>query len=887
MGQPPKSIRLCGAKTHNLKGMDVEFPHGSMTVVTGVSGSGKSSLVFDTLHAEGQRQYLNTIAAANRQWIDALPRPPIDSILGLQPTLCIDQATSVASHRSTVGTLSEIYDFLRLLMARAGVPYCHQCGQPIQQQAASQIVDDLQKLPVGTKLTLLAPIVRGRKGNHSQAFETIRKVGLVKVRVDGQLLELEDSPILDSRKEHSIDAVCDRIVVREDSKPRLEAAVQLAIQLAEGAVAAAWRIEDSQEAERLFSTRFNCLNCGLAYAEIEPRMFSYHSPYGACPSCNGEGMVKPVMDATTSRAKTRKPSPVTQIAETPNESDKGSEESIGASPDQKEESGQTVCPDCQGTRLRPESRAIRWRNASIDQMTAWPLAKTLGWFEESADEGSHQLGLSTVVQQVESALLPEIVRRLTFLDRVGLGYLSLDRPTQTLSGGELQRVRLATSLGTGLIGVCYILDEPSIGLHPRDGRKLLEVLHELRDAGNTLIVVEHDEQIMLGADRIIDIGPGAGQLGGEVLAAGTVDEVIANASSMTGSWLRPARSNIELAKTRRTNDVNRAIVIQQADRHNLKSIDVSIPLACFVAVSGVSGSGKSSLILETLVPALRQFLAKSPEVKLDGCQRINGLEQIDKLVVVDQTAIGRSPRSTPATYTGLWDLIREVLAQTRDAKQRGFSASRFSFNSGAGRCEACQGQGFRRIDMGFLGESYATCPNCHGTRFNPPTLAVKYRERNVADILSSTIDEAADFFQNFAKVAAILHALQSVGLGYLQLGQASQSLSGGEAQRVKLATELSKPSTSRTLYILDEPTSGLHFQDVQQLLTALQSLVDAGNSVIVIEHHLDVIEAADWVIDLGPEAGPLGGYLVASGPPATIAACPTSITGSFLKNRIR
>ncbi len=891
----PRKIAVRGARTHNLQGIDVDIPHGKLTVVTGLSGSGKSSLVFDTIFAEGQRQYVNSLATQTRRLVDILPKPPVDSISGLQPTLCIEQRAGDAHSRSTVATLAEIYDYLRLLMARVGTPYCHACGALIRQQPCSEIIADILKNPEGTKLTIMAPIVRGRKGNHHDAFAAMTKAGLVKARVDGELFEIEEAPSLAPTKKHDIEAVCDRIILRPGCQERIEAAVQVALKLADGLVSTnvivpahdGSRDSTGTETTKLYSTKYACPDCGLSYAEIEPRIFSFNSPYGACPDCKGNGIVdKSEIPSTLNSSLGRE---VVVEGDVLLDVVKPTKEPLRLN--------STVCAACNGTRLRPESRSIFLNTLSIDRITAMTVEQAVAWFKSIKLEGLHA--------EIAKPILAELYPRLEFLNRIGVGYLQLDRPANTLSGGEFQRVRLATGLGSGLIGVCYILDEPSIGLHPRDGRRLIETLHDLRDRGNTLLVVEHDPQVMLSADFLIDMGPGAGKLGGKILASGTPSEVALHSTSITAPFLKQElgpRSD----RTASPRKSDQSIRIEGACARNLQSINVEFPLGCLIGVTGVSGSGKSTLVLETLVPIAEAFLkaqspssplARSEGTKLGGerhfesssipwirevCTSITGLDQLDKLIVVDQQPIGRTARSTPATYTGVWDLIREALVQTREAKQRGFKSNRFSFNAGPGRCESCLGLGQRTIEMGFMADVYAPCESCRGKRFNRPTLSVRYKEKNIADILAMTVDEAADFFANFTKISAILEAMKRVGLGYVTLGQPSQTLSGGEAQRIKLATELSRPSTGRTLYVFDEPTTGLHPLDVEQLMKALQGLVDLGNTVIVIEHHLDVVRQCDWLIDLGPEGGPLGGHLTATGTLESIISSKKSWTGRAL-----
>jgi excinuclease ABC subunit A len=902
-------IAIRGARTHNLRNVDLDIPHGSFTVITGVSGSGKSSLAFDTLYSEGQRQYIDSLSPYARQFVDSMPRPDMDSVLGLQPTLCIDQRQSALNPRSTLGTIAEVYDYLRLLMARVGTVHCYQCNAPILQQSADEMVQALSSYPEGTRLTLMAPMVRDRKGSHGDVFDKISKAGLLRARVDGELIEIETPPKLEVRKNHSIDAVCDRIVLRPDSQERLLAAILLSIKLSDGLLSASIAVPEvgnqssgtsstSPEKsfttfERLFSTKYACAACGISYAEVEPRIFSFNSPHGACQTCDGIGFVQVPNEAKTKATE-----------------DEENEEQTDA----------LECPSCHGARLRKESLAVKLNGLSIDQITRMPIAKSHAWLA-SVDFATP--GFSLFAASVAKPILTEMLHRTRFLNQVGVGYLSLDRPANTLSGGELQRVRLAASIGSGLIGVCYVLDEPSIGLHPRDSDRLIDSITKLRDQGNTVVVVEHDEAMMRAADLLVDMGPGAGPEGGQIMAMGTPQQVSEAKQSLTGAYLR-GEQTIDIPSRRPVDQSITKIVVKSAARHNLKSIDVEIPLGRLIGVTGVSGSGKSTLINETLVPMVKAEVLKSgrrqpaaisasanarmmipepmalatgvdfaaacpiaPEASAYGLggllERIEGCEAIDKLVVINQKSLGRSSRSTPSTYTGLWDEIRKVFAQTRDAKQRGFSASRFSFNAGQGRCDNCQGAGQLKIEMSFLADIFVKCSHCGGRRFNPSTLAVRYKDKNAADVLQMSIAEAAVFFENFAKVSRILKSLVDVGLGYLSLGQPSHTLSGGEAQRIKLATELSRMSTGKTLYVLDEPTTGLHIADVRRLIAVLQNLVELGNTVIVIEHHMDLIKVCDWIIDLGPDGGEAGGYLVGCGPPETIAANPKSLTGKHLR----
>ena len=857
-------VAIRGARTHNLQSVDLDIPHGSFTVITGVSGSGKSSLAFDTLYAEGQRQYIDSLSPYARQFVDSMPRPDMDSMRGLQPTLCIDQRQSAINPRSTLATIAEVYDYLRLLMARAGTVHCYRCDAPILQQSADEMVDALAEYPEGTRLTLLAPIVRDRKGSHADVFDRISKAGLLRARVDGDLIEIESPPRLEPRKNHSIDAVCDRIVLRPDSIDRLRAAVALALKLSDGLLSASIAVPNSESqyktVERLFSTKYACPTCGISYAEVEPRIFSFNSPHGACETCDGIGFVHVVS---------------------------GNEDEDS----QSEQGVAHQCPACHGARLRKESLAVRLNGLSIDKITRMSISKSHTWFNDLDLSGPQ---FSFLAASIAKPILAEMLHRTQFLNQVGVGYLSLNRPANTLSGGELQRVRLAASIGSGLIGVCYVLDEPSIGLHPRDSDRLIEAVTTLRDQGNTIVVVEHDEAMMRAADLLVDMGPGAGPEGGTIMAIGTPEEVSKNNRSITGAYLRGEES-IEIP-ARRSTEKSLALHLKSATLHNLKSIDVDVPLSCLIGVTGVSGSGKSTLINETLVPLVKAALLVNarrpsdfntiqdlPTTQGSKLGFLEGSESIDKLIVIDQKSLGRSSRSTPSTYTGLWDEIRKVYAQTRDAKQRGFNASRFSFNAGPGRCDNCQGAGQLKIEMSFLADLFVKCPQCGGRRFNPSTLAVRFKDKNAADVLGMSINEAAQFFENFAKVSRILKSLVDVGLGYLSLGQPSHTLSGGEAQRIKLATELARASTGKTLYILDEPTTGLHINDVRRLSSVLQSLVDLGNTVIVIEHHLELMKVCDWILDLGPDGGEAGGYLVAAGTPEQIASNPKSLTGKYLR----
>jgi excinuclease ABC subunit A len=825
-------IEIRGAKTHNLKNVDLDIPRGQLTVFTGVSGSGKSSLAFDTLFAEGQRQYLQSLSSYTRQFVDQMERPRVDSIRGLQPSLCIDQNQGIASPRSTVGTITEIYDYLRLLMARVATPACFACGNPIDRQAPSAIMESLLKLANGTRLTLMAPMVRGRKGAHAEIFDRISKAGLLKAYVDGEFYDLEEVPVLPVRKEHTISAVVDRIVLREDSRERIQSAVTAALRLSEGLISTYTVGSDPAEValETLYSTRYACVECGISLPDIEPRTFSFNSPYGACPKCQGFGVVG---------------------------------------------EDQQVCSECRGTRLRPESLAIRLQGCSIAEIAAMPVDSLIPWMQGCVLPDEKQI--------IAEPIWKEIIPRLEYLEKVGLGYLSLDRGGNTLSGGELQRVRLATSVGTGLIGVCYVLDEPSIGLHHRDTQRLIGILRSLQQRGNTVVIVEHDESIMKAADLLVDIGPGAGQQGGKIIASGPPKKVQRIAESVTGRYLIGSQS-VSDARYRSVDAEHPRLVIEGVTLNNLDHVTASFPIGRLIAVTGVSGSGKSTLIHDSLVPAVNHFLSETKPTR-PHWKNVNGLSTIERLIEVDQSPIGRSPRSVPATYCGLWDGVRKIFAATRDAKQRGYSSIRFSFNSGDGRCEACAGQGRQKLEMSFLEDVDVPCNICSGRRFNRGTLAVKFKGKSIADVLDLTVDEAMEYFENVDSLHVSLKRLQEVGLGYIALGQRSTTLSGGESQRLKLANELMRSSVGKTLYVLDEPTTGLHMSDVERLVGVLQGLVDRGNTVIVVEHHLDLIRCCDWVIDMGPEGGKAGGRILAETTPEVLSLQETP-TGLALRDNM-
>ena len=833
-------------------------------MLTGVSGSGKSSLAFDTLFAEGQRQYIDSLSAYARQFLDQIPRPDVDSIDGLAPTLAIDQKAGSTGARSTVATVSEIYDYLRLLYARVGVPHCVHCGASISQQTPEAIAASLTAAAEGSKLILLSPIVRGRRGGHREVFESIRSAGLIRARVDGELYLLDEVPELAPRRNHTVEAVVDRLVVREGIESRLADSLALALRLGGGLVLSLVQRDDGQWDESLHSTTLACPECGTSFEELEPRTFSFNSPYGACPACDGLGTVPPP----------------------------------GADAD---DARRVACAECMGGRLRPEALAVTVGEARIHEVTAMPLeaaSRLLAGLDFPSERD----------ERVAAPIRAEVTKRLEFLRQVGVGYLTLDRTAESLSGGEMQRVRLATSIGTGLVGVCYVLDEPSIGLHPADHDRLLESIRTLQQQGNTVVIVEHDEATMRAADRLVDIGPGAGALGGRIVSQGTPDEVAADDRSLTGAYLR-GEAAVGIPDSRRSPSGDRWLTLENVSTHNLKQVTARFPLGTLIGVSGVSGSGKSSLVGDTLYPAVQHYLrhggsrgqskagngrggvAESParfEIAAsvggeDGVPLVlRGVEQVDKLIRIDQTPIGRTPRSCPATYSGALDPIRRVFASTREAKTRGFSISRFSFNSREGRCDHCGGHGVQRIEMNFLSDLHVTCPRCGGKRFNRQTLQVEFKGATIADVLEMSIDQAARFFENVPAVDRVLRSLVDVGLGYLALGQSSTTLSGGEAQRIKLGTELARASTGNTLYVLDEPTTGLHFRDIERLVGVLQRLVDQRNTVVVIEHQFDLLAACDWIIDLGPGGGVDGGRILAEGPPEKIARRTGSATGRYL-----
>ena len=938
---PSGVLRIRGARVHNLKNVSIDLPRDQFIVITGVSGSGKSSLAFDTIYAEGQRQYIESLSTYARQFLNQLQRPDVDFIDGLEPTLCIDQKSGTHNPRSTVATITEVYDYLRLLMARVGTPHCFSCGAAILQQTSEQIVNSLMNLPENTRLILLAPMIRGRKGAHEDVFAEIRKAGLIRARVDGVMHEIDDIPPLAPRKNHSIEAVVDRLVIREGIDTRLADSVKVALRHGNGLVTAYFETPDADDWEdRLLSSRYACPDCDISYEELEPRTFSFNSPYGACSHCDGLGRVEafdidlvipdwtmtpaegafagwtgastavrkkmrsefePIVQAGGGdwekpldklKIQTRRDLEFAAIALLEREWEKVRSEK------RKEQLenliGAVDCSQCGGCRLRREALSVTVAGKHIGQIVNLSTVDAKEFFGDLQDEvqrtdqqDAENINgiLSPSQREIARPILIEINKRLQFLDQVGVGYLTLGRSADTLSGGELQRVRLATSIGSGLVGVCYILDEPSIGLHQRDNDRLIGALRDLQQQGNTVLVVEHDESMMRASDRLIDMGPGAGHEGGEVLFEGPPQEILLLGTapenvSITADYLTGNRK-IEIPANRRKASSKNSLVLRGAEIHNLKKITVRIPLGCLVGVAGVSGSGKSSLVNDTLYPAIARSLGLQ-SAKPGRFKSLRGADMIDKLIRIDQTPIGRTPRSCPATYTGAFDLIRKAYAATRDAKQRGFEIDRFSFNAKTGRCEQCQGQGQEKIEMNFLSDIYIRCSICGGKRFNRQTLSVRYKGATIADVLAMTINEATTFFENFTKIKRILESLQSVGLGYLHLGQPSTTLSGGEAQRIKLATELAKQDTGSTLYLLDEPTTGLHFEDVRRLTRVLHSLVDRGNTVIVIEHNLDVIKCCDWVIEIGPEGGADGGYLLAEGTPEDVVAKHETPTTKYL-----
>ena len=881
------SIRIRGAREHNLKSIDLEIPRGKLVVITGVSGSGKSSLAFDTIYAEGQRRYVESLSAYARQFLEQMDKPDVDLIEGLSPAISIEQKTTSKNPRSTVATVTEIYDYLRLLYARVGRPHCYNCGKPITSQTVTQIVDQVLALSPGTKIQILAPVVRGRKGEYRQIFTQMRKEGFVRVRVNGKLRDLDEPIELDKNKKHTIEVVVDRLVVTPEIPRRLADSLETALKLADGIVSV--NLPDAGK-DLTFSERMACIECGVSYPEISPRIFSFNNPHGACPACDGlgtkldgssagldgslrllnEGFFGASLGSLDRRYKDTQSSRVREEIET------YVERLASVRP----------CPECHGARLRKESLAIRVGGLNIAELTRKSVKDTSAFLAALGGSSSENgdLALTEKEREIARRILKEIRERLGFLTNVGLDYLTLDRTAATLAGGEGQRIRLATQIGSSLVGVLYILDEPSIGLHQRDNVRLLNTLKRLRDLGNTVLVVEHDEETIRSADYVIDLGPGAGISGGRVVGAGTPQDIMANRQSLTGKYLSGDLA-IPVPRVRRP-QTGQYLTIVGARQHNLKNIDVEIPLGLFTCVTGVSGSGKSTLVTDILRKALDARLYGGREPPGDH-DKLLGVDRIDKVIDIDQAPIGRTPRSNPATYTGVFTFIRELYALTPDARMRGYQPGRFSFNVKGGRCEACQGDGLIQIEMHFLPDVYVTCDVCKGKRYNRETLEVKYKGASIADVLNMTVEEALRFFENVPRIKEKLQTLYDVGLGYIKLGQSATTLSGGEAQRVKLSRELSRRSTGRTLYILDEPTTGLHFADIQQLLDVLHRLRDAGNTVLVIEHNLDVIKTADHIIDLGPEGGDEGGEVVATGTPEEVARIKGSLTGQFLKRVLR
>jgi excinuclease ABC subunit A len=950
---PPKTggaadeIVVAGAREHNLKDIDITLPRNALVVITGLSGSGKSSLAFDTIYAEGQRRYVESLSAYARQFLGQMDKPDVDSIEGLSPAISIDQKTTSRNPRSTVGTVTEIYDYLRLLWARIGHPHCFNCGEPIAAQSAEQIVDQVMTFEEGTRFMVEAPVVRGRKGEYGKLFEELRAEGFTRVKVDGKLRRLEESIVLDKRYKHDISIVVDRLVMRHDLRKRLADSIETAVAHADGMVdieeigadTPSGGAGDDAGKVTTYSERFACLNCGTSMPELEPRMFSFNSPHGACPRCTGlgsqmeidpelivpdpslslgEGAILPWSTSASNYYEQmtqaiaekwevdmdtpwqdledevrdtflygtngdkiyvsyknrygRKRSYMTRFEGIVHNLERRYKETDSEWSREKIEEYMSVrpCPECHGARLRPESLAVKVGGLGIHELTRMSARRTIEWFDE--------LALTETERQIARLILREIEERLRFLDNVGVGYLSLERAAATLSGGEAQRIRLATQIGSSLVGVLYILDEPSIGLHQRDNERLISTLERLRDLGNTVIVVEHDEGTMLAADHLVDLGPGAGEHGGELVAAGTPKQVMRVKKSLTGQFLSGART-IPLPSRRRA--PTGEITVEGASQHNLRDVDVAIPLGVFCCVTGVSGSGKSTLVNEVLHKAVSNRLHRTKQ-RPGAHRRIGGLDAVDKIINIDQSPIGRTPRSNPATYTGLFDSIRDLFSKTQEARARGYKPGRFSFNVKGGRCEVCRGDGQIKIEMHFLPDVYVPCEQCDGRRYNRETLEVRFKGKTIADVLAMPVEEALEFFQHIPKIKRRLQALHDVGLDYIRLGQPATTLSGGEAQRVKLATELAKVATGRTLYILDEPTTGLHFADVERLLEMLQRLVDNGNTVVVIEHNLDVIKTADRIVDMGPEGGEEGGLVVATGTPEQVAATPGSHTGRFL-----
>lgn len=937
------SINIKGAREHNLKNIELTLPRDKFLVITGISGSGKSSLAFDTIYAEGQRRYVESLSAYARQFLGQMKKPEVDYIEGLSPAISIDQKTTRMNPRSTVGTVTEIYDYFRLLFARVGTPHCYKCGKEISQQTAGQIVDSILTEEENSKIQILAPVVKDRKGEHHKIFEDLKKKGFIRVRVDGEISNLDNDFELDKNRKHSVEVVVDRLIIRsdEDFKKRLADSIETALELGEGLVIVSFVEDDKSSYDKVFSEHFACTDCGINFEEISPRMFSFNSPHGACPECNGlgskleidtdfvvpdkylslnEGAILPwsksgnkdnyynqMLLAVADHYGFSMDTPFEELP------DKYQKYVLYGTPDKIQFNfrrknrqhkvnrrfegvvkrmerlfmetqsnymrsyvgkfmSDRKCPVCKGTRLRPESRSVTVSGKSISEVVEMPIKNSKKFFDE--------VELNEMELYIAKEILKEIKERLKFLADVGLDYITLDRSSGTLSGGEAQRIRLATQIGSGLVGVLYILDEPSIGLHQRDNARLIETLKRLRDIGNTLIIVEHDEETIMSADHVVDIGPGAGEHGGRVIAEGTPLEIMENPESITGRYLSRVET-IHVPESRHKSNGN-YLTVKGAKQNNLKDIDVKFPLGVFTCITGVSGSGKSTLINDVLYKGVNGKLNRK-NMLAGKHDDITGIENLDKAIIIDQSAIGRTPRSNSATYTGVFTYIREIFAQTLAAKNRGYKPGRFSFNVKGGRCEACSGDGIIKIEMHFLADVYVPCEVCSGKRYNRETLDVRYKGKNIAEVLDMTVEESLEFFKNIPKIHKKLKTLDDVGLGYIKLGQPATTLSGGEAQRVKLAKELSRQNTGKTLYILDEPTTGLHFADIKKLLDVLGRLRDSGNTVLVIEHNLDVIKTADYIIDLGPEGGDEGGYVVAEGTPEEIAM-GHSCTGKYLKD---
>lgn len=924
-------ITIHKAREHNLKNIDVQIPRNQFTVITGLSGSGKSSLAFDTIYAEGQRRYVESLSAYARQFLEQLQKPDVESIQGLSPTISIEQKTTSRNPRSTVATQTEIYDYLRLLYARVGTPYCYDCGKPIERQTISEIARQILAAPEGTKINILAPLIRGRKGEYRDIGQHVSKAGFVRYRADGTIYEVADKVKFDKFKIHHIEIVVDRLVIKNTVKKRLTDSLETALKIGEGIVIIDF---NGQQKEKTFSERYACVTCGINLLEIEPRIFSFNSPYGACPECNGLGtkmeidpnllipdVNKPWVQAIAPwkrgnknylmyyRAVMRQIGANYRIEQTTSFKDlppkfkniifKGSSDEVWGKPFEgilnylhrlfkttesewlqgeiNQYMSESACPNCAGKRLKKESLAVKINGKNIAQVTELSIKEGKVFF--------NSLNLNTEQKKISEQILKEIQRRLNFCIDVGLEYLTLDRKSGTLSGGEAERIRLATQVGSGLVGVIYILDEPSIGLHQKDNERLLSTLHSLRDIGNTLIVVEHDEDTIRNADYIIDMGPGAGAFGGEIIYAGNIAGLLKSPKSLTGQYLR-GELNIKLPSQRRETVQTNFLKLTGVNEHNLKNVDIAFPLGTFICITGVSGSGKSTLINDVLYKALAQKLYHSNE-KPGTYKKLTGIEHIDKVIVVDQSPIGRTPRSNPATYTGMFTFVRDLFSQLPESKMRGYKPGRFSFNVPGGRCEACHGDGIKKIEMHFLPDVYIQCEVCHGQRFTEQTLDVLFKEKSISDILNLSVEDSLTIFENIPRIRNIVQTLSDVGLGYVKLGQSATTLSGGEAQRVKLASELCKQATGKTLYILDEPTTGLHFADVDKLMSVLQRLVDRGNTIIVIEHNLEVIKNADYIIDLGPNGGDKGGEIVFSGTPEALCQHPSSHTAQYLKKVLK